>query len=389
MRTVRVDIKVQSDRELKVVWNDESPWPAYTIHRKAIENCAANVRTVLRQLVEAALSGEMDRAAPILKRLAECGAELYEGLFAALSGEQDAARIREFYNESEPFRLRFCVSDSIYVPWGLAYCGDPGNLSDASPVRDWKTGQQFLYFSHELATVYERIAPDAVGRRQDAQAMGTLWVAQPHTLSEAESQMPKGPEEALIAWLRTRFGNPLSSSRELKRLWREAGAQTGLLYFYCHANATKLALSDEEKIESSQLFLMLSGAERASGSSGCLVLINGCSTAVGDPSGDFILSTSQRGLCGFIGTETEVPDIFALRFSLALLDLLFREKLTLGEAMQRLYREHFPLSLLYGIYAHPGFRMPLSNVPIPPAMTPRNFSFESVGTKRMDRVHDR
>ena len=46
-------------------------------------------------------------------------------------------------------------------------------------------------------------------------------------------------------------------------------------------------------------------------------------------------AASQEGLCGFIGSETDVPDLFALRFSLALLHLLFREHLSLGAAMLR------------------------------------------------------
>jgi hypothetical protein len=150
---------------------------------------------------------------------------------------------------------------------------------------------------------------------------------------------------------------PLSPSRASLRKSGAAGVpEIGLLYFFCHASATALALGPEEMIESSDLFLMLSGANRPPGISGCLVLINGCSTAVGASSGDFLLATAQPGLCGFVGTETDVPDIFALRFSLGLIHLLFRG-LTLGEAMLRMYRDHFPLSLVYGLYAHPSFRM--------------------------------
>jgi hypothetical protein len=387
MKAVRVDIRVQSERELKVVWNEETPWPAYTIHRKAVEDCARAIRAVLRELVDAALAGRLGEAGPTLKTLGRRGAELHSALFAALSNEAEAARIRDYYEQPEPFRLRFCVSDSVYVPWGLVYGGDPEALPEAPDPRDWKAFEAFWCFSHELATVYERIAPDAAGRGKGAEALRALWVAQPDALTGAEAQMPGGPEEEVIRWLRERYGEPLSSSQALKKHWREAGAETGLLYFYCHASATKLALGDDEKIEASQLFLTLSGAERRPGTAGCLVLINGCSTAVGDPSGDFILSTSQRGLCGFVGTEAEVPDIFALRFSLALLELLFGRRLTLGEAMQVLYREHFPLSLLYGIYAHPGFRMPQSGMPAPPAALARNFSFEKVGTNRLDGDH--
>jgi len=383
MRTVRVDVKVQSEKELKVVWNDESPWPAYIVHRKAIEDCAKQIRQVLHELVEAALAGGLQRAGTTLKELADRGAMLYKALFAALGNEAEAARIRGYYEQLEdPFRLRFCVPDSVYVPWGLVYAADPEALPDAPAAISWQDYSAFWCLGRQLTTAYERIAPDAAGRGQDAAALRMIRVIQPQAFRSAAGEMPE-PELAFLDWLLQRHGEPLASSRELKKSWRDAGAKTGLLYFYCHANATRLALGEDEEIEASQLFLMLSGVERLPGSSGCLVLINGCSTAVGSPTGDFLLSASQPGLCGFVGTETDVPDVFALRFSLGLLDLLFREGLNLGDAMQRMYREHFPLSLLYGVYAHAGFRMPQADAPPPVATRQQNVSFAKVGTNRL------
>jgi hypothetical protein len=65
-----------------------------------------------------------------------------------------------------------------------------------------------------------------------------------------------------------------------------------------------------------------------------------------------------------------------------MLDLLFRQGLTLSEAMLQLHRNHFPLSLLYGLYAHPDFRMPQAGSPAFAA--PKNLSFESVGSGRLE-----
>jgi hypothetical protein len=210
-------------------------------------------------------------------------------------------------------------------------------------------------------------------------------VIHPDVFKTAAKALTSVTERSLPDWLTLRFGPAISTEAELKKIWKEIGSETGLLYFYCHANASTLALGVEERIEAGRLFLTLASSGRPPGRCGCLVLMNGCSTAVGDPSGDFLLSTSQSGMCGFIGTETEVPDVFALRFSLSLLDLLFRKGLNLGEAMQLLYTAHFPMSLLYGLYAHPGFRMPqtevLTGAPIP--IEP-NLSFDQLGSRNLE-----
>ena len=48
----------------------------------------------------------------------------------------------------------------------------------------------------------------------------------------------------------------------------------------------------------------------------CLVFVNGCCTATGHADGGFLEATGMQGFYGFIGTEANVPDVFALRFGL-------------------------------------------------------------------------
>jgi hypothetical protein len=387
VKTIRVDVKVQSERELKIVWNDEQgAWHHYLIHRKAVEIASAEIRAVLLKLVGVALKKSLDDSGALLKELATSGAKLYRTLFAAMDDAKLANRIRVRYEEETDFRLRFNVSASVYAPWGLVYPATDDEVDALPDVHDVQTLGPYAKFwcmSRELATVYDGIPPDVVGRNYDASTLGMIRVVNDETFQAIKSKFSKGsPESEMLDWFHSHYGAPVLKSKDLERAWRDKGSRTGLLYFYCHANATKLALSDEEKIASSDLFLMLSGSQRAPKTSGCLVVINGCSTAVGDPSGDFLLAASQEGLCGFIGTETDVPDVFALRFSLVMLDLLFRQGLTLSEAMLQLHRNHFPLSLLYGLYAHPDFRMPQAGSPAFAA--PKNLSFESVGSGRLE-----
>jgi hypothetical protein len=384
VKTIRVDVKPHGDRELKIVWNDEQAWPTYNISRSAVENASRRIRDVLKGLVQAALGGQLAGSGEILKNLARDGALLYETLFAATEGRPYADRVRRYYSHHEPFRLRFSVETSVFAPWGLVYpagADEVERLPAMENIADLGPYEKFWCISRELATVYDRIPQDAAGRGYDSSSLGIMRVMNRETFDEVKAKVGLASEVEILEWLDA-AAPPIVTAKDLRLAWKGRGAKTGLLYFYCHANATRLALSEIEQIESSELLVTLSGATREPNTSGCLLVMNGCSTAVGDPKGDFMVAASQEGLCGFIGTEADVPDIFALRFSLALLDLLFREGLTISVAMLRLYRSHFPLSLLYGLYAHPDFRMPKEGMPKLAAS--QNLSLGAVGTGRLE-----
>jgi hypothetical protein len=383
VKTVSVEIKGK-ERELEVVWYDPSPFPSYQINRKTVEYCAREIRRVLRELVDAALVNKLGLCGTTLKKLAEQGSLLHNALFSKTDDAGDPKRIRNYFDKlTEPYQLRFIVSDDIFVPWGLVYPRDSSELPEGFPENQlevWEVYRSFWCLDHQLSTIYHRISPDAAG---DASPLDMLRVVHPDALATAVATLAKCPEDDFLAWLNDFSGEPLTTYREFREAWRKRGPQIGLLYFYCHANKTKLALGNDEKIEASQLYLLLE-QDRQLDSSGCLVLINGCSTAVGAAQGEFLQATSREGLCGFVGTETDVPDIFALRFSLSLLRLLFRKGLSLGEAMQCLYHEHFPLGLVYGLYALPDFRMRKEQAPDIVFDKPQNFSFGQVGTNRLE-----
>jgi hypothetical protein len=385
VKTVRVDVKAHGDRELKIVWNDAPPWPAYNISRSAVEAATRRIRDVLRDLVQAALGGKLGASGEILKDLARAGSLLYETLFAATEHKEYATRVHRYYSnpEGEPFRLRFSVETSVFVPWGLVFPATADEVEALPVLADIAEPGPYAKFwcmGRELATIYDRIPQDAAGRGYKSSHLGVMRVVNRQAFDEVKPHIASASEVELLAWLEA-TAPPILTAKDLRLAWKGSGATTGLLYFYCHANATKLALSDQEHIESSDLLVTLSGPPRERSISGCLLVINGCSTAVGDPKGDFMVAASQEGLCGFVGTEADVPDVFALRFSLALLDLLFREGVTVAAAMLRLYQSHFPLSLLYGLYAHPEFSMPKTGTP--KLVEVPNLSLQPVGTRRL------
>ena len=167
MKTIRVDVKPHGDRELKIVWNDEQSWEPYTISRASVQLAARRIREVLRELVRASLRGSIKTSGNVLVDLARQGAGLYEALFAATSGQSYADRIQSHYSETDPFRLRFSVTTSLFAPWGLVYPATPRHLSqikDTPNVTELGPYSRFWCISRELTTVYDRIPPDATGR---------------------------------------------------------------------------------------------------------------------------------------------------------------------------------------------------------------------------------
>lgn len=400
MNIVKVIISVHGSDALKVFWNEwtkdktadtttyrNTYKTTYKISRHTVEGCAEEIRNVLLELVKHCLKKDIEAAAPILKKLAEKGNLLYQALFTKFGdeGEEDPHEIRDHLATLEdPFQLDFLVSNLVLVPWGLIYPADPDLLpaswEGTRNSERWEKYRDFWCFAHDATTRYNREK-----EIEDASSLAMLRVIHPAVFEKARNDIKSTSEKNFIDWLDARYGIPLSTESSLKQTWRANAANTGLLYFYCHASAAKLAIGVNDSIPVHRLFLHLSDPKRKAPE--CLLLINGCRTAVGDPRGSFMLPASTQGLCGFVGTETDVPDVFALRFSTSLLHLLFQRGKTLGEAMHCLYRDHFPLSLVYAVYAHRNFRMSQPEAPDIDEKTRANFSIGAIGTRWLEALH--
>jgi hypothetical protein len=380
VRDVHVDISLQTATQLKVWWHG---WVPYTVSKPAVDKCAKDVRGVLLELVTNRLTNTTGPIAPILKRLATSGHKLYRALFTEVTGEGDAQRIEDHYkNQGHALRFIFRISEDVFVPWGMIYSGDPALLpeEEAEPVC-WEAYKDFWCLKFDLTMQYNRIRPDEVG---DASGLRMLRIVDANAIGNPIDHLEKTSEKPFLDWLLATHGPWIETVDALERAWEKDAAQIGLLYFYGHANETRLAIGRKEWIEATDLFLTLGKRKRSPGA-GCLMLINGCRTAVGDSKGAFLLAASTNGLCGFVGTETDVPDLFALRFSNALLNLMFHGGRDLGDAMHQLYRQHFPLSLVYGVYADRGFRMLQQGAPQNPIED--NFSYGPVGTRHLEFGH--
>src|SRR5262249_20866559 len=84
--------------------------------------------------------------------------------------------------------------------------------------------------------------------------------------------------------------------------------------------------------------------------------LNGCFTAASEADESFLIAIGQPGFFGFIGTEAAIPDDFALRFGQEFVRRFCDSGNPLFHVMDELWREHWPLGLLYSIYCSPDIR---------------------------------
>lgn len=380
---VSVDIRHHESHSLKVTWHHDQggSYPPYLVDPAPLMHYAGVIRQKLSPLIIAARKD--GRAfGPALKDIARGGQNLYDALFLESAGSRGlASEIRDdLESRSSPCRILIKVEPRIHIPWGLLYCEPGDRISESGLIEDLGG---FACLKHHLSTIHSRI-PVLPKPRKDV-PFQLLPVFNKRSFESARGIL-RPDEQEFVDELMRRFSEPTFSKSAFEQRWRTTALKFGLIYFYCHANGKELALDLEDRVDIFTLRLLGNESPDAS-ERVCLLFMNGCATAVGSPDGGFLEAASHSGFCGFIGTEAKIPDVFALRFGTAFLHLFLTSGLPLWRVMQILWRQHWPLSLLYGIYGNPLIRVGSESelAPLPPALC-GNFSSETVGTNDMEGI---
>lgn len=375
-------------REVKVQWRKEgNSWPQYTVDVDSLNDAAQEIRGRLASLVDRALENEdTNKTAACgaeLKALAKAGHSLYKRLFPA--GLSNLPSLSRAWLESKGpgHSIKFVVSPRIHIPWGLIYGVDPDPLTGQADDVSWELYQQFWCLKYSLSCMYHAIPP-VDDQPRDSQMFKVIAVHNQQAFDQAKSELDKiSGEHGLIETIYAKLSGTVCSKSELARRWKEEKHTLGMIFFYCHANESKLALANNDTISIHELSDELVHDQRQVDPV-TVFFLNGCNTAVGSDLGGFLEVTSRAGFCGFIGTETEVPNLFALGFSLAFLYGLLYEGLTIGEAMNRLRKQHWPLSLLYSVCCYP--RVSVASAGDKPDFSEflkNNFSSKPVGASKI------
>ena len=380
MNELTVEIKTEQSNKLKVVWSmlgaKELP---YYVSRQQVEQIGDELRETLGHFVANAVANGASTVGEDLKELAARGKELYLELFNDAGGSQvNPEDIRNWIPSLGPTRITFNIEDYLHIPWGLIFDGDETKLPGAGGSVDVALYGDFWGLKYRTTSLYYRIPPRGLTTMRPANALRPL-----HTLNAdclASAKVLLSAEQ--MDFFNHIIPSPIHSSAEFWKSWEDQKGEFDLLHFYCHANGSSLLIKADDEITVRNLQQKLK--RNGPGTAPCLVFLNGCHTAAGDSSGNFLEATGRAGFCGFVGTETQVPDVFALRFGLALHDHLLYDDQELHEVMDRLRRAHWPVSIVYSLCAYGGFRVspPKQGLRLRPSQsTVINYSNEILGTR--------
>ncbi len=374
---IKLHVTGDGTKTWKMTWQDPA-WPKdrhYHVDESILQDVGKEVRAALQKVVDDATSGTI--LAPAMKDLARAGSKLRDAIFLA-KGE-GAFRADYIRNEYLPGRndwmLLISLDQRVHIPWGLAYDGDPEGLPDNCPNTSITPSlySGFWSLKYQVATLLDIIDPSGISKPRANNEVQMLTVVNKPCWDTAEKQIPTS-EKALFASALARSLPLIGSSVDFFKSWKQLHKDLDLLYIYCHANGSKLALSGQDEISITKFSLEVNHKPPQTHPV-CLVFLNGCQTAIGAEGGGFMEATGSLGFCGFIGTEAKVPDLFAMRFAGDFFCHVLYEEMTVSETMDKLRRDHWPLGLVYSTCCHPEFKIKRIS-PAPFAKPARNLSGE-------------
>lgn len=354
----------QAPNGVRLTWGKSNgPYGHYDIGPATFDNACRKVRAAMADLVLVSNSPERPIRARALKTLADAGAELFYVLFDPLNKEekpkavQARAAVRQNYAEGD--RTMYVTGDKkIHVPWSLVYDGDVDDIpDDADQFEDFPGFWGLKYALSSSTTGY--LASSETLQRQAGNA---------RLLSLVNHEEASAAEEALTEDLRTAYREflkrPVGAAHDLQscsKLARTASSYDTIMHIFAHHSEGELDLGENERISTVKFKRLLEclTEKHSETATYSLVIINACDSASGKLDYSFVSAIDHEGICGFIGTEAVVPRDFAARFAVRFLTLLLAQNKSVGESIWLLHHDPalWPLSLLYGCYAHPDYRI--------------------------------
>ena len=349
------------DGALKVTWfHRGQPFAPYFVNRTALEHWAKKIRKQLDELVAAALAQDDARSVGAMRTLAKLGRSFRRAFFKGRKGE--AENIKKILNwlasRKDRPTVRISLDSMLHLPWGLMYDGnEPREDADACEQCGPEHFEGFWCLRYQVAVMYQQIDPAALSLWDESSA-SLLAVVNSTAYGQALGAVTRrDPDVAkAIRAVMNANGRPITKKAILFRRWRNWTKEAVVLYFYCHSTGTALALSANETINVQEWVDQLGPRDESEGPL-CLTVLNGCFTATGGVDGGFLEVTGGDNFCGFVGTESEVPNLFALRFGSELVRRLLATEACVGEIMADMRRAHWPLSILYSVNCPPYVRI--------------------------------
>jgi hypothetical protein len=357
------------DGQVRFKWgNDAGPYPpVYSVAPQTLRQAADEVSARLAGLTEWAKTRDHDQLCARLKPVAEAGARLRWVIFdpRRISGVSvDLTNLKQWIEDERAAGdtvLTINADPDLHVPWGLVFEGDWNSIqSNAKEPVDF---EGFWALRYTLSAVFSGSHLSSAKARRRRESFRLLSLINRNEYQYAAQDL--GSEHPSFCSL---IGLPVGAAFNVevadKKIDEAANLDT-LFHFFGHCEDGKLALDHDEMIDVIRFKMMMERlTDRNVGRSngGCsLIFLNACETIVGDSDYSLRNAAARPGICGLVATEAKVPRDIALQFGHRFLQLLVEEGQSVGEVMQSLRREFWPISLLYGCYAHPTYRIERPN----------------------------
>jgi hypothetical protein len=355
--------------EVKLLWgNDNGPHKAYFVGKGTFDYYCQQVRDDLAALVEIEIDQRDGVRAEALRKLARSGADLHYLLFEDVSIKDAAAIVRADMNAryrartarypDGDKRLRIIVHPSIHVPWALVYDGNADAIGEmADRLEDFGAFWGQKYSLSSTSTGYQQLPCD-LERKLDASKLLSLMHKDAALAAyRGFSDKLRSDYEVLMAYPVGVANNKI----DCEKLIAKAVPNDTIFHFFGHQNNGVLDLGGAQTIDVNQFKKLLDRLASQQGESQpySLVLLNACETADGQMDHSFTNAADRPGICGAISTEAVVPRDYAAKFAISFLTQLLCKGRSVGESMSTLRHDEalWPLSLVYGCYAEPDYRI--------------------------------
>jgi hypothetical protein len=339
--------------------NNDGPHPrTYRVGLATVRHETGQVRECLRALARWGVSSDPVTLGPILRELATAGYLLHYALFDGLSDADRSAaeEVRQWVNEQYEGDQNLCITTNaaIHIPWGLVceqeqLTGTGGEVSIESFAPMW--GLKYSLSATLSGYNYSKRKLERSGERRrvlsllNQEVVDAIGVEEGARFREMIDRRPVGSARTL---------------NELMKLIHGAGKGDTVLHFFGHQHEGQLILGTDNAIGVTRFKLLLDDLIRESGGasdSAGLIFLSACDGAYGDSDYSFVSAADRAGIMGLIATESAVPRNFAAKYVIRFMRLM-EDGVSVGEAINQLRHnaELWPLSLLYGCYAQPGYR---------------------------------
>lgn len=370
----------KNEEQFKVTWTitdgDEPPVTpaAYSVDPGLLRQAAGNVRQQLQVIADARQAFEKPAFAKLLKQLAQSGRILFKQLMNPAPDEQEVRqRFQEVAKDSNQIRHDFRIileTAELFVPWGFVFSGELSDVPNENELNMSLADMKGFWLSHFNISVTHN--GDRPFPRQRKASVRKLFALHEDMFGAAKASLREAKDEESLECLKRleelldgEDMTPVSDWDKFREAWEEVGSEhDSVLYLFGHSDGQRIELRERKKDEGIDPAFDLSAADLIDfrkdqpGESAAIFLFNGCRTAAPDSedvpiSANFLKASRERGYFGFIGTETEVTNVFACRYGTEFLWRLYQEGKTVGAAFDELLQSGklFPQNLLYACYA--------------------------------------